>query len=279
MRGAIATLSLAVASAAIAGPSATPPTWADWVGDWDGKLKWASCSADGEERPTLSLDATDGVMAIDLRGAGGALPALTLVEEAGGWVGQQGDVTVHVKRASKADAIELTVDLESGCQVTGTLSRTSVGIASCDRLSAWARIEAQCTKLVKPPLENPARLARQREQWGKAKGEVRSKLSAQCTARSAKLEAQLIDAGCAPHPDPAIGLRGAECQALRSASARLARCGAVPADLRDALTREAVVLLAASQGADKAALPVVEAECRQARDRVVTIAKQSGCPY
>ena len=277
-------LSLAIASGASAGPAPSPApapaprmTWADWVGDWDGKLKWQSCSADGEERPTLSLDATDGVLSLDLRNAGGALPALTLAEDATGWSGQQGDVTARVKR-SKANALELSVDLESGCQISGTLARPSIGIASCDRLSAWARIESQCTKLTRPPLENPARLARQREQWAKAKGEARTKLSAQCTARGAKVEAALIDAGCAPHADPAIGLRGAECQALRSTSARIVRCGNVPFDLREAFEREVVVLIAASQGADKAALPVVEAECRQARDRLVTIAKQAGCP-
>lgn len=284
MRRAPVILTLAIASGASAGPAQNPApapaprlTWADWVGDWDGKLKWQSCSADGEERPTLSLDATDGVLSLDLRNAGGALPALTLAEDATGWSGQQGDVTVRVKRP-KANALELTVDLESGCQITGTLARPSIGIASCDRLSAWARIESQCTKLTRPPLENPARLARQREQWAKAKGEARTKLSAQCTARTTKIETALIDAGCAPHADPAIGLRGAECQALRSTSARIVRCGNVPFDLREAFEREVVVLIAASQGADKAALPVVESECRQARDRLVTIAKQAGCP-
>lgn len=279
-------LSLAIASAASAGPASAPAaapasaprlTWADWVGDWDGKLRWQSCSAEGEARPTVSLDATDGVLSLDLRSAGSALPALTLVEDTTGWSGQQGDLTARVKRP-KASALELTVDLESGCQISGTLARRSIGIASCDRLSAWARIESQCTKLTRPPLENPARLARQREQWAKAKGDARTKLSAQCTARSTKIEAALVDAGCAPHADPAIGLRGAECQALRTTSARIIRCGNVPFDLREAFEREVVVLIAASQGADKAVLPVVEAECRQARDRLVTIAKQAGCP-
>jgi hypothetical protein len=278
MRRAPVILSLAIASGALADPPPAPRlSWADWVGDWEGKLKWQSCSAEGEERPTLSLDASDGVLTLDLRNAGGALRELSLVEAAPGLSGQQGDVTVTVKRP-KAEALELVVDLESGCQISGTLTRPSIGIASCDRLSAWARIESQCTKLSKPPLENPARLARQREQWAKAKGEARTKLSAQCTARGTKVEAALIDAGCAPHPDPSIGLRGAECQALRGTSARIVRCGNVPLDLREAIEREAVVLIAASQGADKAALPVVEAECKQARDRFVTIAKQAGCP-
>jgi hypothetical protein len=278
MRGTPVILSLAIAGGALADPPPPPrPSWADGVGDWEGKLKWQSCSAEGEERPTLSLDATDGVLSLDLRNAGGALPALTLVEDTLGWTGQQGDVSVTVKRP-KPDALDLVVRLESGCEISGTLARPSIGIASCDRLSAWARIESQCTKLSRPPLENPARLARQREQWAKAKGEARTKLSAQCTARGTKVEAALIDAGCAPHPDPAIGLRGAECQALRGTSARIVRCGNVPFDLREALEREVVVLIAASQGADKAALPVVEAECKQARDRLVTIAKQAGCP-
>jgi hypothetical protein len=280
MRRSLSILSLALAGGASAGPAPAPAprlTWADWVGDWGGKLKWQSCSADGEEKPTLALDATDGVHAIDLRNAGGALPALSLVEDTAGWAGQQGDVSVVVKR-SRPDALELVVTLESGCQISGTLARPSIGIASCDRLSAWARIESQCTKLSRPPLENPARLARQREKWAKAKGDARTMISAQCTARGAKVEAALVDAGCAPHPDPAIGLRGAECQALRGTSARIVRCGNVPFDLREALEREVIVLVAASQGADKAALPVVEAECKQARDRLVTIAKQAGCP-
>jgi hypothetical protein len=278
MRRAPVILSLAIAGGAIAGPAPAPRlTWSDLVGDWEGKLKWQSCSADGEEKPTLSLDATDGALAIDLRNAGGALPALSLVEDGAGWSGQQGDVSVSVKRP-KDNALELVVDLESGCQITGTLARSSIGIASCDRLSAWARIESQCTKLSRPPLENPARLARQRERWAKAKGDARTTISAQCTARGARVEAALIDAGCAPNPDPAIGLRGAECQALRGTSARIVRCGNVPFDLREAFEREVVVLLAASQGADKASLPVVEAECKQARDRLVTIAKQAGCP-
>jgi len=280
MRRAPVLLSLVLAGGALADPAPATQTrtpWADWVGDWTGKLKWQSCSADGEERPTLSVDATDGVLSLDLRNAGSALPALTLVEDTAGWSGQQGDVTARVSR-SKGNALDLTVDLESGCQITGTLARPASGIASCDRLSAWARIESQCTKLTRPPLENQARLARQREQWAKAKGEARAKLAAQCTARGAKVEAALIDAGCAPHADPAIGLRGAECQALRSSGARIIRCGNVPFDVRETFEREVVVLMAASQGADKAALPVVETECRQARDRMVTIAKQAGCP-
>lgn len=280
MRRVPVVLVLATASGALAQPAAAPPVpaWADWVGDWGGKLTWASCAAEGEDRATLPIDAADGVVSIDLSPAGSALPELTLVEDGAGWAAQQGDVTVRLKQARKSDTIELAVDLDSGCEVRGTLTRTSVGIPACDRLAAWARIEAQCTKLSRPPLENPSRLARQREQWAKAKPEARTKLAAQCTARSTKLEMRLIDAGCAPHTDPAIGLRSGECQALRGTSARLARCGSVPFDLRDALEREVVVLIAASQGADKASLPVVEGECRRARDRLVTIARQAGCP-
>lgn len=277
MRRAASLVILAAASGVLAAPAAAPAvSWADWVGDWEGKLRWASCAAEGEERAALGVDATDGVMSIDLSPAGSALPALTLVEDGTTWTGQQGDVTVKLARG-KSDALELAVDLDSGCQVRGTLSRASVGIAACDRLAAWARIESQCTKLTRPPLENPARLARQRAQWKKAKGDARTKLGAQCSARSTKVEAALVEAGCAPHEDPAIGLRDAECQALRQTSARLQRCGAIPFDLRVALEREVVVLVAASQGAAKAALPVVEAECRRARDKLVTIARQSGC--
>jgi hypothetical protein len=273
----VVVLVLAAASGALATPAAQPVTWADWVGDWDGKLKWSSCSLDGEERASFPLEALDGAVTIDLSPAGSFLPQLSLVEEGDGWMGQQGDVSVHVKRA-KADKLELAVELESGCEVRGTLARASVGIAACDRLAAWARIESHCTKLSRPPLENGARLARQRAEWRKATGDARTKLAAQCTARSSKVEQELVDAGCAPHPDPAIGMRGAECQALRGIAGRIARCGNLPSDQRDAYAREVLVLLAAAQGADKTSLPVVDAECRRERDTLFAIAQQVGCP-
>jgi hypothetical protein len=276
VRRALGVLVLAFASGVLAAPAATP-TWADWVGSWDARLKWSSCSADGEDRARLAVDAVDGVVSIDLSAAGGALGTLALVADETGWSGQQGDLKVSIKRP-KADALELAIDLDSGCEIRGNLTRGSTGIAACDRLAAWARIESHCTRLSRPPLENPSRVAKQREQWVAARGEIRTRLAAQCTARSAKLETVLIDAGCAPSPDPEIGLRGAECQALRTTASRLNRCGNVPFDVRTALERQVVVLVAASQGADKAAVPVVEAECKQARDRLLAVGKQAGCP-
>jgi hypothetical protein len=277
VRRPVVLLILAATSGALATPAPQPLTWADFVGDWEGKLKWTSCSADGAGRASIALDAYDGSVSLDLTPAGSALPAMSLSEDADGWLGQQADVTVHVTRA-KADKLELAVDLDSGCQVRGTLARASVGIAACDRLAAWARIESHCTKLSRPPLENAARLARQRAEWRKARGDDRAKLAAQCTARSAKVEQELIDIGCAPNPDPAIGMRGAECQALRGIAGRLSRCGNLPSDQRDAYAREVLVLLAAAQGADKASLPVVDAECKRERDKLFAIAQQVGCP-
>jgi len=274
--------SLAAASGALAAPAAQQPlTWADWVGDWDGKLKWTSCSAEGEPQASLPVEALDGSMSLDLAPAGTALPQLSLVEDADGWMAQQGDITVHLKhgKADKTgDKLELAVDLDSGCQVRGTLTRATLGIPACDRLAAWARIESHCTKLSRPPQENPARLAKQRREWRKARGDDRTKLAAQCTARSTKVEQELIDIGCAPHPDPAIGNRGAECQALRGVAGRINRCGNLPSDQRDAYAREVLVLIAAAQGADKASLPVVDAECKRERDKLFAIAQQVGCP-
>jgi len=278
MRRIVGAVVMALGAGAIAAPAEAPPTWADWVGDWTGKLAWESCSADGNDKATVHVDAIDGVVTVDLTPAGGALGPLAITPDPRGWVGQQGDVTVHLASSGKASTLELEVDLDSGCAVRGTLRRASTGIESCDQLVAWARVEAQCTKLTRPPLENPSRVARQREQWSVSKGDTRRKLAAQCSTRATKLETALIDAGCAPSHDPEIGLRGAECQALRASSARLGRCGNVPLDQRQALEREVVVLVAASQGADKSALPVVESECKAARDRVLAIGKLAGCP-
>jgi hypothetical protein len=274
---------MAATSGALATPLAQPQpqTWADWVGDWEGKLKWTSCSTDGADRASIALDAIDGSVSLDLTPAGSALPVMSLAEDADGWAAQQADVSVKVKRGKsdkKGDKLELAVDLDSGCQVRGTLTRASVGIAACDRLAAWARIESHCTKLSRPPLENAARLARQRAEWRKARGDDRTKLAAQCTARSAKVEQELVDIGCAPNADPAIGMRGAECQALRGIAGRLSRCSNLPSDQRDAYAREVLVLLAAAQGADKASLPVVDAECKRERDKLFAIAQQVGCP-
>ncbi|HUS27393.1 MAG TPA: hypothetical protein VMZ53_02760 [Kofleriaceae bacterium] len=277
MRRAAFAVTLAVASGALAAPATQPSlTWADWVGDWNGKLTWSGCAVDDEKRASIQVDATDGSIAVDLTSAGGALGKMTLLENGEGFAAKEGDISLRLTR--KDAALELAVDLDSGCQLRGTLSRSSVGIAACDQLAAWARIEQQCTKLSRPALENPTRLARQRAEWKKATGDARTKLAEKCTSRAARVQSQLVDVGCAPNPDPNIGMRGAECQALRGVSARVQRCSNVPFDVRTSLEREVVVLLAAMQGADQASIPVVDAECKREREKVFAIAQQAGCP-
>jgi hypothetical protein len=252
-------------------------TWADWVGDWDGKLRWSSCTVEGAAAATFAIDATDGAIAIELGGATDALGAMPLIEDNGGWVGQRGDVIVHLVRP-RPDAVELAIDLDSGCAIRGTLKRQTIGIAACDRLEAWARIEARCGKLSKPALEHPARLVRQRAEWIKASGAARDRFAAQCDARTAKVEAELIDAGCAPNPDPNIGLRGAECQALRRTALRFGRCANVPDAIRDPIVQDALALVPVAQNADDTTLVVVEAQCREMRARITTASLQSSCP-
>jgi len=275
MRRAAFVGTLVVAAAAIAKPAETP-RWGDWVGDYTGKLAWTSCTAEGAGSATLAFDATDGQVAIDLAPAGASLEPVSLTEDDAGWTGRNGDVGVHLARP-KADTVELAVDLDSGCQVRGTLRRASTGIAACDRLAGWARIEHRCTKLTKPPLEQPSRLAHQRATWLAAKGDARVKLAAQCDARAQKVELELIDAGCAPNPDPAIGLRGGECTALRVSANKLSRCRSLPPDVDAALEQEASGLVSAAQSADSAVLHEVEAECRALRARIVAASQQSGC--
>lgn len=264
-----------IAGSALARP-ATGPTWADWVGDWNGKLRWTSCTLDGEAEATLPIDANDGTMAIDLAPAGAGLEGMHLAADRGGWVGQEGDITVHVTR-TRPDTAAVAVDLASGCQVRAELHRPTVGIAACDRLAAWARIEEGCTRLVRPPLEDPARLVRQRASWEQASDGDRGELAAQCDARASRVEAELVAAGCAPNPDPTIGLHGAECLAMTEAAARVDRCPAVPPDERSHLARDAEQLEATARAADPAHLPVVEHECRQLRDRLATAVRDYHC--
>jgi hypothetical protein len=277
MRRAAFVGTLVAAAAALAKPAPTDaPRWGDWVGDYTGKLAWTSCMIEGQGSATLALDASDGQVAIDLGPAGASLEAMTLAEDDGGWTGKSGDVAVHVARP-KPDTLDLAVDLDSGCQIRGTLRRASTGIAACDRLAGWARIEHRCTKLTKPALEQPSRLAHQRATWLAAKGDARTKLAAQCDARAQKVELELIDAGCAPNPDPAIGLRGGECTALRASASKLSRCRSVPPDVDAALEQEASGLVSAAQSADSAVLREVESECRALRARIVAASQQSGC--
>ncbi|HEY1554240.1 MAG TPA: hypothetical protein VGF94_05365 [Kofleriaceae bacterium] len=201
MRRGVAAGILAIGTAALARPApAAGPSWADWIGDWQGKLKWTSCTADGEPAATLAVDATNSAVAIDLSGAAPGLGPIALTEDNGGWFGHDADVTVHLARTHDDAGLELAIDLDSGCQVRATLRRETVGIPACDRLAAWARIEGRCTKLVKPALEHAARLARQRAQWRKARGDDRDELADQCAARAAKVEAELATVGCAPKP-------------------------------------------------------------------------------
>jgi hypothetical protein len=275
-------LVLGVATAASAAAPVTPPpaptsTWADWVGDWHGKLAWTSCIVDGARAATVHVEATDGAVTIDLAQAGEALGVFSLVEDEGGWLGQHGDVVVHLTRAH-GDALALSVDLASGCALRATLHRASVGIAGCDRLVAWSSIEARCTKLVRPPLENPARLARQEAAWSAARDEARDRVATQCDARAGKVETELVDAGCAPNPDPRMGLRGAECQALRQGAAWLGRCGRLPPDVQAQVAQEVMSLSSAAQSARDAELPVVEAQCRELRSRIVAAGRHAGCP-
>jgi hypothetical protein len=267
---------LAVAGGAIAGGPSTA-VWSDWVGEWTGKLHWQGCAIDGAAAATVALDATDGAVAIDLASAGTGLATVPLIEDDGAWRGQSADVRVHAGR-SKQGALELAVTLDSGCELHATLQRDGSGIAPCDRLAAWARVEARCTKLARPPLEEPARLARQKAAWTGARGGDRELLASQCDARASRLEAELVNVGCAPNPDPAIGLRGLDCQAMQQVVSRLARCAAAPPDDVAALSRVAAELASAAQTAREAELPYVEAQCRAQRERVALVGHQHGCP-
>jgi hypothetical protein len=256
-------------SVASAAPS--PPTWADWVGDYAGTLTWKGCFTPGAARATISLDAIDGALVIELTDAGGGLRAMSLVDdEAGGWSAQQGDVTLRVKRP-RANALSLDAEVGSDCRLTAKLVRPSTKIAACDRLIAWARIEARCTKLTAPPLEDPAKLAKERTAW---KPRVKAD-AARCELRATTLEGSLADAGCALVANREGLLPGPHCQALTSAVAKLRQCATASRATIDHATRLALVPLIASTPAER---EIVEADCQRLRRTAVSIAVAEHCP-
>jgi hypothetical protein len=251
-----------------------PASWADWVGDYRGAVTWRGCVAPGAASAVVAIDAVDAVIAVDLAALGGGLRAMSLLEDGGGWSARDGDVAVRIERSRPAapGAIELAVTLDSGCTARGRLARAATGVPACDRLAGWSRIEARCRKLAArggAPLEDAARIAGTK--W-------RAADAAACDSRAARVELALIDAGCAPHPDPAIGARAPDCLRLADDAARAARAGCLPPDLEATLVREAQALRAASETAERATLGVVEQQCRDARATLATAAARFRCP-
>ena len=64
----------------------------------------------------------------------------------------------------------------------------------------------------------------------------------------------------------------------RDTSDKLKRCGRMPRPLADRIAAEAQGLASAAQTADRAALPYVEQQCRDARTNVTAVATQFSCP-
>ena len=236
----------------VATPAAAA-TWADWVGDYRGALTWRQCAAPGETSVALAIDVVDGVPRIDLAPAGAGLAAMTLIEEAGAWVAQDGDLRVRITRG-KRNTVDLALDYDSGCRVRGRLARASAGTAACERLAAWTRIAGRCTKR---SIEIPKH--------------------GRCEARAEVLEVALVDAGCAPHPEP-VGTRAVACRSLVDATSKLARCGRAPREVVQRLSAIAHALSAAAQSTTTATLPYVERQCRDAKIDVTAMAMQLGCP-
>jgi len=269
----LVTLLAATAGAVASAEPGARTSWASWVGDWQGKLHWSGCTIDGAPAASIAIDAADGAVAIDLAPAGGALGTIGLEPDGDAWKGTSFDTSVHVTRGSAS--LELAAVSESGCTVHGSLHRASVGISACDDLEAWARIENRCTRLVKPPLENVARVAHQRAEWSKAPADARPKLAAQCAARASKVEAELASVKCAPGaPKSDDAARFPECSALRLAAAKIAHCQAIAFDVATSLAHDANSLADATAGVDSdSSRDILEKACRAMHDQLA----QTGC--
>jgi len=251
-----------------AAPERDTTSWADWAGSYRGALRWSGCSLPGAKSAAVALAFVDGVASIDLAAVRPAMSSLTLVSDDHGWSARQGDLAVAITRP-KHDTIDLALDLDTGCTMRGRLTRASSNIAACDALVGWARIEASCSKLSSPPLEDVAKLTATK--WKPAE-------ASRCTARAATIERELIDAGCAPHPDPLIGVRARDCVELSQLAGTLSRCGNLPQEIKNQVITAAQALASAAQSAEKATLPYVDKQCRDVRTSLVAIATQFRCP-
>ncbi len=261
---------LVASSVALAAPKPDDPkpiTWADWVGTYQGPLTWSSCTPAGVKSAALALEISDGVASIDLAPTRPGMPSLSLISDDKGWSGRQGDLAVTLARP-KPDAIDIAIDLDSGCTMRGHLTRASV-VPACAALTGWGRIEARCTKLPGSAVEDFSKLSSTK--WKPADAD-------RCTARAAKLERALVDAGCAPHPDPLIGIRARDCRELGQVAARLSRCGNLPETIKSGILRSAGALSSASQSADRSTLPYVEQQCRDTKASLAAVATRFSCP-
>jgi len=223
------------------------PSWSDWAGDYSGKLAWTGCAVPGASTATIAIDAVDGALKVELARAADWLPSLSLLEEDDGTLqGRQADLAVTLAHPA-ANAVDVAIDLESGCRARGRLVRApSKAGAACDRLVAWARIESRCTKLHAPPLET---------KLGKLE---------KCDARASAVEHELVDAGCAPDPNAAKGVTA--CLKTVAQAERLERCASSDKNIATMLSRIAHTHAAAAQTATTPGeLARVEQECTSVR--------------
>jgi hypothetical protein len=241
----------------LAGASAAAP-WPGLVGDYTAKLTWTGCSAPGVRSATLSLDATDGALAIDLAPARGGLYALSLVEDEGGTLSaQQADITLAL--APVKAGLALSIDLASGCRIRGTLVRAASKVAACARQDALARIAARCTKLDTRPAMPSGR-------W-------MAKDAPACTRRADALETQLVDAGCLPSSTPEQ--MALVCQQVLAEAQKLKRCPNASPDAAIAAER---LMGAARPASDPAQREATELGCRRAHVVLADFAARSRCP-
>src|SRR5438270_296796 len=97
-----------------------------------------------------------------------------------------------------------------------------------------------------------------------------------CAVDGPKSATVAVDAtGCAPSPEPDIGVRATSCRALVADANRVQRCATAPADSIVSLVAQ---LAAASQTASAAELPTIEAQCEDVHARLRELARRVRCP-
>lgn len=238
--------------AALAVPARADVAWADVVGDWSATLRWSSCAAAGATKAAIAIDATNGVLAIDLAATSKYLASYALLptDDAKALEAQHGDIALTVAPTG-TDKLALAVRVgTAGCTLRAELARPRPSCA----LDAWTRIAKRCTR---EPIDFPTK--------------------GTCREQAATLEHAVVEAGCAPSSNARFVARS-HCQRLPQVAQQVNQCPKLDQAQRDAFTKLAATMVGAAQSVDQTSAATLDQQCDDIAVGMRARARTFGCP-